>query len=243
MTSRILSVSRLLTLVFVVGLIVVSNVSISNAAEPKSESELFPKNATILFQGDSITDGNRGRNLDPNHILGHGYAFLTASALSGRNPEMNWTFLNRGVSGNTVLEMRQRWDEDTIALKPDVLSIMIGVNDYWRGESPEEYRAAFDELLSYTKQELPDTKLIVIEPFATLPTSLKEGANIADYQDAARDLANKYGAVYVLTQEMFMEHIANEPSEKYWIWDGVHPTYSGHWLLYEAWLKAVLEAE
>lgn len=218
--------------------------SVLFATEPRKESDLFPKNAVILFQGDSITDGNRGRDLDPNHILGHGYAFLLASALSGRNPEMNWTFLNRGVSGDTVLKMRERWDNDTIALKPDVLSIMIGVNDYWWGESAEEYRAAFDELLAYTKEKLPNTKLIVIEPFVSLETPKKSNdeAKIVDYQNAARELAEKYGAVYVLTQEMYNAKIAEEPSPKYWIWDGVHPTYSGHWLLYEAWLKTVLEA-
>ncbi len=241
--SRFFNVRFLASVVLSAALSVCSNVWVSYAAEPKSESELFPKNATILFQGDSITDGNRGRNLDPNHILGHGYAFLVASALGGRNPEMNWTFLNRGVSGDTVLEMRRRWDEDTISLKPDVLSVLIGVNDYWRGESAEEYRAAFDELLAYTKEKLPNTKLVVVEPFATLETPRKEGAKIRDYQDAARDLAKKYGAVYVLTQDMYNERVANEPSPKYWIWDGVHPTYSGHWLLYEAWLKAVKEAE
>lgn len=212
-------------------------------AEPKKESDLFPKNAVILFQGDSITDGNRGRTLDPNHILGHGYAFLIASALGGRNSDMNWSFLNRGVSGDTVLEMRKRWDEDTIAIKPDVLSIMIGINDYWRGESAEEYRAAFDELLSYTKEKLPETKLIVIEPFTTLPSPKKPDANIVDYQNAARDLAEKYGAIYVKTQDAFNVKVASEPAPKYWIWDGVHPTYSGHWVLYEAWLKAVSEAE
>lgn len=241
--SRLLNARHILALSFAVVLTAGLNVCVSYAAEPKSESELFPKNATILFQGDSITDGNRGRTLDPNHILGHGYAFLIASALGGRNPEMNWTFLNRGVSGNTVTEMRARWDEDTIALHPDVLSVLIGVNDYWRGESAEEYRAAFDELLAYTKEKLPNTRLVIIEPFATLKSPRKEDANIADYQDAARDLAKKYGAVYVLTQDMYDEHVANEPSPKYWIWDGVHPTYSGHWLLYEAWLKAVREAE
>ena len=99
--SRLLNARHILALSFAVVLTAGLNVCVSHAAEPKSESELFPKNATILFQGDSITDGNRGRTLDPNHILGHGYAFLIASALGGRNPEMNWTFLNRGVSGNT----------------------------------------------------------------------------------------------------------------------------------------------
>ncbi len=213
------------------------------ANEPRTEKDLFPKNATILFQGDSITDGNRGRSLDPNHILGHGYAFWLASTLGGHNPEMNWSFLNRGVSGDTVLKMRARWDADAVAIHPDVLSIMIGVNDYYSGVSADEYRAAYDELLAYTKEKLPNTKLIIIEPFATKKSPKNPDANMNDYQNAARDLAQKYGAVYVETQKMFDEHIANEPGENYWIWDGVHPTYNGHWLLSNAWLEAVLNAK
>ncbi len=212
------------------------------AEEPFDESTLFPKNATILFQGDSITDGNRGRSLDPNHILGHGYAFLLASALGGRNPEMNWSFLNRGVSGDNVLQMRKRWDQDTIAIKPDVLSVMIGVNDFWRCESAQEYRDAFDELLSYTKEKLPETKLIIIEPFTTLDSPTRKKEEMKEYRRFARELAEKYGAIFVPTQDMFDSYVAKQPSDKYWIWDGVHPTYNGHWLLYEAWLKAVKEA-
>jgi len=213
------------------------------AEEPFDESTLFPKNATILFQGDSITDGNRGRSLDPNHILGHGYAFLLASSLGGRNPDMNWSFLNRGVSGDDVGKLRERWDQDAIAIKPDALSIMIGVNDFWRGESAQEYRDAFDELLSYTKEKLPETELIIIEPFTTLDSSKRNKEEMAEYRRYARELAEKYDAIFVPTQEMFDSYIAKEPSEKYWIWDGVHPTYNGHWLLYEAWLKAVKEAK
>src|SRR3954470_23665676 len=96
---------------------------------------VFTPGARILFQGDSITDGNRGRSLDPNHILGHGYAFIVAAKYGSQYPKRHLTFLNRGVSGNTVADLTKRWDKDTIDLKPDVLSILIGINDLGHGIS------------------------------------------------------------------------------------------------------------
>src|SRR5271157_4920077 len=97
-----------------------------HAAEPIAA---FTLGARILFQGDSITDGNRGRSADPNHILGHGYVFIIAAKFGAAFPEARLEFLNRGVSGNTVLDLERRWQKDAIDLKPDVLSILIGVND------------------------------------------------------------------------------------------------------------------
>ncbi len=93
----------------------------------------FHDHDTILFQGDSITDGNRGRSPDPNHILGHGYVFIIAAKYGAAFPERNLNFMNRGVSGNTVADLAQRWQQDTLDFKPDLLSILIGVNDNGRG--------------------------------------------------------------------------------------------------------------
>ena len=89
----------------------------------------FAPGSRILFQGDSITDGNRGRSLDPNHILGHGYVFITAARHGAAFPAAQLDFYNRGVSGNTGRELQKRWPKDTLELKPDLLSVMIGVND------------------------------------------------------------------------------------------------------------------
>ena len=91
-----------------------------------------PTRQTILFQGDSITDGNRDRKEDPNHILGHGYAFIIASKLGFELARNEPHFINRGVSGNRVSDLYARWDDDAISLKPDMISILIGVNDAWR---------------------------------------------------------------------------------------------------------------
>ena len=103
----------------------------------------------MLFQGDSITDGNRGRSADPNHILGHGYAFIIAARHGAAFPERKLDFANRGVSGNTVLDLEKRWPKDTLALKPDLLSVMIGVNDQSRNVTLEAYEATYDDALTY----------------------------------------------------------------------------------------------
>ena len=109
--------------------ITLSPLSSVHAAEPIAA---FTPHARILFQGDSITDGNRGRSADPNHVLGHGYVFIIAAKYGAAFPELKLDFLNRGVSGNTVLDLEKRWQKDVLDLKPDVLSILIGVNDEGR---------------------------------------------------------------------------------------------------------------
>src|SRR6478736_6387995 len=103
--------------------LVLSSPAASIAVEPIAA---FAPASRILFQGDSITDGNRGRNEDPNHILGHGYVFIIAAQYGAAFPALNLSFLNRGISGNKVTDLEKRWQQDTIELKPDVLSILIG---------------------------------------------------------------------------------------------------------------------
>ena len=128
---------------------------------------IFSKNAQILFQGDSITDGNRGRSADPNHILGHGYAFLIAAKYGAAFPEYNYNFINRGVSGNKVTDLQSRWQQDTLDLKPDVLSILVGVNDNF-GVPLDQYEQIYDKLLTDTSTMYPNLRLVLCEPF-TLP--------------------------------------------------------------------------
>ena len=131
----------------------------------------FTPGARILFQGDSITDGNRGRSADPNHILGHGYCFIIAAKFGEAFPEANLEFFNRGISGNTVLDLEKRWQKDTLDLKPDVLSILIGVNDFTHagsGATPgaaDTYEHDYDALLTATLAALPNVRLVLGEPF------------------------------------------------------------------------------
>ena len=114
-----------------------------------------------MFQGDSITDGNRGRSPDPNHILGHGYAFIIAAKHGALFPESKLEFFNRGVSGNTVLDLEKRWQKDTLDLKPDVLALLldhfggpIGIGPY-AGKQDED--KAFHDRQGMTRARLPAT--------------------------------------------------------------------------------------
>lgn len=201
----------------------------------------------ILFQGDSITDGNRDRGQDLNHILGHGYAYIIAGMLGGKYPERNLSFINRGVSGDRVSDLYGRWNEDAISLQPDILSILIGVNDAWRimsGEpsgATDRFERAYVHLLTETKEVLPQTRLVLCEPFV-----LRVGATadqweewrelIGRYQHITRKLAERFGAVHVPLQDM-LDEAAKRREPAYWLWDGVHPTAAGHHLIAERWME------
>lgn len=207
----------------------------------------------ILFQGDSITDGNRGRDADPNHILGHGYAFWIAAdlglTLAAKQPE----FINRGISGNRIGDLEARWREDAIELAPDTISILVGVNDILMsiadpgGFDPIAYEQGYRRLLERTRGELPETKLILCEPFI-----LPGGHTDYDWQawraaadacsEAVQRLVQEFGAIFVPLQDAFDEACKTAPAS-YWIWDGVHPTTAGHGLLAKRWLDVVQASE
>ena len=209
--------------------------------KPAVEIPIFKKDAVILFQGDSITDGNRGRSADPNHIMGHGYQFIIAAKYGALLADRNLVFMNRGISGNTVLDLEKRWQKDTLDLKPDVLSILIGVNDQGHGIPLDQYEAVYDKLLTDTKTALPNVTFILCEPF-TLPVGKrKEGyeawkAGIEKRQAIVAKLAEKHHAALVHFQKAFDDACQKAPAE-HWIWDGVHPTYSGHQLMADEWEK------
>lgn len=199
----------------------------------------FGPNERVLFQGDSITDGNRGRSVDPNHILGHGYAFIIAARHGAGFPERKLDFYNRGVSGNTVLDLEKRWAKDTLALKPTLLSIMIGVNDQSRNVTLEAYEATYDKLLTDARAQNPKLKLVLMEPFVRHPGKpVPEG--IVARQAIVAKLAQKHGAALVKLQKLF-DDAAAKTADDYWVWDTVHPTYRGHQLLADEWERVVRE--
>jgi lysophospholipase L1-like esterase len=203
----------------------------------------FEQGNTILFQGDSITDGSRGRSADPNHILGHGYAFIIAAKYGEQLAERNLTFVNRGISGNKVSDLAGRWQNDTLNIKPDTLSILIGVNDSEMGISAEQYEVDYDKLLHDTISALPQVLFVLCEPF-TLPGARHAGdwdiwrANIQGKQDAVARLAVKYNAPLARFQKAFDQAARRAPAQ-YWIWDTIHPTYAGHQIMADEWVQAV----
>lgn len=207
-------------------------------------------NLIFLFQGDSITDGNRGRNLDPNHIMGHGYAFSIASRVGYTFPEKKLTFINRGISGNKVTDLDKRWKEDTLDLKPDVLSVLIGINDSSSlvNSHPEPvtlqmYNDIYRSLLDRVLKQNPNVLLVLNQPFvfknsSNSPDWEKRIADLTERQRIAEKIALDYNAVYVKLQSAFDEACKKAPVE-YWIWDGIHPTVAGHEVVTREWLKQV----
>ncbi len=211
-------------------------------AGPGEDVPAFGQSARILVQGDSITDGNRGRSTDPNHILGHGYQFIIAARYGAELAERDLTFMNRGISGNTVLDLEKRWQKDTLDLKPDLLSILIGVNDDGRNVSFEQYEQVYDKLLTDSQAANPKMKLVLCEPFCLpkgkVPEHWEVPAGIKKRQEIVAKLAAQHGAALVHFQAIFTEACKRAPAD-HWIWDGVHPTYSGHQLMAEEWVRVV----
>lgn len=206
----------------------------------------FAPGTRILFQGDSITDGNRGRNFDPNHILGHGYQFIIAARYGDVLAERHLVFVNRGISGHKVSDLARRWQTDTLDLKPDLLSILIGVNDLNAGGTAADYERQYDELIAATVKALPGVKLVLCEPFGLPVGGYKAQwerlrADFAARQAIVNRLGAKYHAPVVHFQKAFDDATRRAPAE-YWIWDGVHPTYSGHQLMAEEWIRTVRAA-
>lgn len=206
--------------------------------------EFLQDNALILFQGDSITDCGRSRE-DLND-LGPGYPALVASMLNALCPESDLQFLNRGISGNRTCDLLARWDEDCLDLEPDLLSILIGVNDTWRRfdsndpTSTEQFEKNYDELLSRTRQRLGDIPILLLEPFL-LPEPEDKQCFREDLDPkihAVRRVARKYNCTYVSLDGALAEATVYQPSEKLSA-DGVHPTLYGHGIITKRWLEAV----
>ena len=216
----------------------------------KNKYSIFQKDNTILFQGDSITDAGREKEKElPNssRSFGSGYAFLAASDLLNTLPEKDLTIYNRGISGNKVYQLAERWQKDCLDLKPDVLSILIGVNDYWHFRNGkydgtvEVYENDFRKLLTSTKEKLPNVKLVICEPFAVLNTSAVDESWIEPmkgFQSSAKKIAKEFSAIWVPFQQVFDEAVKHAPAT-YWTGDGVHPAMPGAQLMAEAWLRAV----
>ena len=227
-------------------------VGLSLRADPLSAAPLHaapPANGVILFQGDSITDVGRNRTAaeaNRGAALGDGYPFLLASSILRDNPTLNLRIYNRGISGNKVLDLNARWEADAIALKPDVLSILIGVNDLWHKLNGQyngtvaEYETGFTELLRSTRAALPQTRFVVMEPFVLRTGSVNEKwfPEFDERRAVAHRVATAAGATFVPLQQMFTD-LAARSTPAYWLGDGVHPTLAGHAAIAEQWRKVV----
>ena len=225
-----------------------SSLSWLDFSKSTSSAEI-PKGMRILFQGDSITDAgrNRGAYYANNAAgMGQGYVRHIATELLGNNPGKDLQIYNRGISGHKVFQLRDRWEDDCMSLKPDVLSILIGVNDFWHTlnkykGTAKVYEDDFMALMERTTKQMPNVKLIVAEPFVmhkgtAIDTPKWKGA-FEDYQAACKRVSDKFNATFIPYQKIFDEALKHAPTS-YWVPDGVHPAMGGNYLMAKAWLKA-----
>ena len=199
----------------------------------------------ILFQGDSITDC--GRNRENDSQPGNGYPNRVMGVLGYEHPG-EYEFFNRGISGNRIVDVYARIKKDIIQLKPDVMSLHIGVNDVWHevcwqnGVEEEKFEKIYDMLITEIKEALPNIKIMLLGAFVTRGKASEEHwdyfkTEVAKRAEVAKRIAQKHNLVFVPLQEKFDEAIAKQP-EPYWTLEGVHPTPAGHELMAREWLKA-----
>ena len=204
-------------------------------------------NDTVLFQGDSITNAFRMPDeINNAYQLGAGYALLVAAHLLATRPGDQLRFINRGVSGHRLADLLTRWQTDCIDLKPTVLSLLIGINDTMHAmggaadASAAGYARDYRKLLEWTRRELPEVRLVLCEPFTLVAGNVTPAwrEDLAPRQQAVRQLAREFDAVFVPLQQVFDDACKKAPAE-YWIYDGIHPTAAGAGLLARQWLTTV----
>lgn len=226
---------------------------IVSAANPGNNNTIkLKEDDIVLFQGDSITDAGRNKEdtaANTQAALGNGYSALAAAQLLLKNGPLNLHIYNRGISGNKVYQLLERWQQDTLSLKPNVLSILIGVNDFWHtlaDKNPYKgtvttYENDYRALLDQTKKTLPDTQLVIGEPFAINNVKAVTAdwyPAFNEYRAVSKALATEFDAIFVPYQQVFDEALHQAPAQ-YWTGDGVHTTLAGAALMAEAWLKVV----
>ena len=211
----------------------------------------FAKGSRLVFQGDSITDMKWGRNeKDRNHYLGHSYVYLIASRLGVEMPEAQLDFYNRGMSGHKVSDLRKRWQKDALEMNPDLLSILVGVNDVGRKNEDvniTKWESDYRYLLEASRKANPNLRLVLLDPFVVPSGHLakKESFNkwrqqVDQMIPVVTALAKDSQAVHIPTQEIF-DTASQAVSPAHWIWDGVHPLPQGHELIARNWIQKVSE--
>ena len=196
----------------------------------------------VLFQGDSITDCGRERGTDD---LGAGYPARVAQVYRSLYPESGTVFLNRGVSGDRSRDLLERYEEDFLAVKPDFISILIGINDTWRRydsadpTGTEQYESNYRRLLEQLHRDLPQAKIMVIEPFL-IPTDPQKECWHEDLDPkirAARRMAGEYADYFLPMDGLFAGLLAEGARPEELSEDGVHPAPAGHAAIAKEYLK------
>lgn len=241
-------------------------VETSNPAEDGPATVLKIKlksDFTALFIGDSITDGGWGRSggsampsskrnkTDQNHALGHSYVMLSAAMMMAEDPKLKCNWMNRGISGNTVTDLKNRWNEDVIAEEPDLLTVMVGINDvlmHYAKEGAGDFNVAawtteFRKLLTEARKENPTLKIILLSPFVAEGKSVNHEIipqirkSVNECAANVKAIAKEFNAAYIDTNSLFNSLTTENPDSARWLWDGIHPTPAGHQLIANLWTK------
>ncbi|WP_327657111.1 SGNH/GDSL hydrolase family protein [Streptomyces sp. NBC_00483] len=199
----------------------------------------LPTTGCLLFQGDSITAAKR--DLDDSSDLGHGFVVRIAQTLAGTHPNLRVT--NRGVSGNRAADLVRRWQDDSLALQPDLVSIMVGVNDTWRRfdrndpTSAGTYERSYRDILIRSAEQ--GSALVLVEPFL-IPVRAEQWAWREDLDQriaVVRRLAWEFDAPLLAADGILNQAARDHGDPSALTGDGVHLTDTGHDVLAEAWLK------
>lgn len=218
----------------------------------------------VLFIGDSVTDGGWGRSggmmtpsekrnqHDQNHLFGHGYMEMCAAHFMSIYPERDYVFMNRGISGNTLYDMQRRWQQDALNLQPDIVSILVGINDADRfvrdttQSAPNyiQWEQTYRQLIAQLRAVNPQVEIVLGTPFVA---KVGRVGNDAKYPQLAsiverlaeivRRIATDEHALLIEYDKLFAQLQGIAPRADYWIWDGIHPTTAGHRRMADLWIQ------
>ena len=198
----------------------------------------------IVFQGDSITDAGRDRR--NYHDMGYGYPKYAAEQISKLFPDTEIEFINQGIGGNRTCQLFDRLYPDAIEFQPDIISILIGINDIWHRHDEKRiettdaqvatnYRAILERIRRQT-----NAKIVMLSPFL-LDNEKKEAwrPELESILTIVRELADEFADAYVPLNELFAEALKNQPTPQYYSPDGVHPNEAGARFIGEHYARAV----
>ena len=204
----------------------------------------------IIMFGDSITDMSHHGEIGTVHSYGDGYPFVVCSKMSEECPTEH-EIINKGIGGNKTVDLYARIKKDVWNLQPDLLSILIGVNDVWHelgsnnGVELSRFERIYRMIIEDTLEKLPNLKIMLLEPFflrgsAVEALGFEEFSKVRDYAKVVKRLAKEYKLAFVPLQEKFDE-MAQKYGAEYYLYDGVHPSVAGATLIANEWLKAFKE--
>ena len=200
------------------------------------------KKIRVLFQGDSITDA--GRDKRNYHDMGKGYPKYAAELIAQAHPEIEFEFINFGISGNRTDQLFDRIYADGIAFQPDVISILIGINDIWHRKNnifttDEQIETNYRAILTLLREKT-NAKIVMLAPYVLdAASNCYLADDLKTVLPIVRKLADEFADVYIPLDEIFEEALKTQPEPLYYSGDGVHPNANGAAFIGQKYAEAV----